>query len=233
MGKTDPWFDSLYRENAERLFKIALNLLGDWGVAEELVDRLVDCLYSFEGEPDTDALDRCLAELDEAGAGGAAFDVEQGLRVFHERFDAAFEGSGGKVKKQPRYRRPLARIAIIAAVLCAFMFTVQASGLDIFGAIARWTSEQFSFVKAGEEKPPHENLAYASLQEALDDCGVTEKLSPTHFPEGAVFSDIRIQGEKMKCLFSPHIRLGMKSSTFPSSVRQALHTTKLRSMTLT
>lgn len=37
MGKTDPWFDSLYCENADRLFKIAFRILGDRGVAEELV----------------------------------------------------------------------------------------------------------------------------------------------------------------------------------------------------
>ena len=37
MGRTDPWFDSLYRENAQRLFKVAYRVLKNRDVAEELV----------------------------------------------------------------------------------------------------------------------------------------------------------------------------------------------------
>ena len=37
MGRTDPWFDSLYRENAQRLFKVAYHVLKNRAVAEELV----------------------------------------------------------------------------------------------------------------------------------------------------------------------------------------------------
>jgi len=186
---------------------------------EELVDKLVDCLYSADGGTDIEALDRCLAELDAAGAGGVSFDVEQGLKDFHERFDAAFESSTGEVKKTPRRTRPLARIAIIAAVLCAFMFTAQASGLDIFGAIARWTSEQFSFVKAGEQKDPlQENEAYASLQKVLDDFGVTESLVPTWFPEGTHFFEVRVQEEKNRVFIFATYTLG--NGEFYISIRK-------------
>jgi len=37
VGRTDPWFDSLYRENAQRLFKVAYHVLKNRAVAEELV----------------------------------------------------------------------------------------------------------------------------------------------------------------------------------------------------
>lgn len=37
VGRTDPWFDSLYRENAQRLFKVAYRVLKNRAVAEELV----------------------------------------------------------------------------------------------------------------------------------------------------------------------------------------------------
>lgn len=37
MGQTDPWFDSLYRENAQRLFKVAYQILNNRAIAEELV----------------------------------------------------------------------------------------------------------------------------------------------------------------------------------------------------
>lgn len=164
---------------------------------EALADRLVDCLYSFEGEEDIEALDRCLEDLEMAGAVCEDFDVEQGLKDFHERFSDAFESSPQEVKKPARSRRPLARIAIIAAALvCAFAVTAQASGLDILGAIARWTSEQFSFVREGEMRGPDKKLEYDSLQDALDEYHVSEKLAPTKFLEGTVFSDILVRQEK-------------------------------------
>ena len=37
MGKIDPWFDSLYRNNAGRLFRVANHILQNRSVAEELV----------------------------------------------------------------------------------------------------------------------------------------------------------------------------------------------------
>lgn len=161
---------------------------------EELLDKLIDCLYSFEDESDMAALDRCLEELDAAGAKCEPFDVEQGLQDFHERFGDAFEGSAQNVKKQTRYRRPLARIAIIAAALCAFVFTAQASGLDIIGTIARWTSEQFAFVKVNEEeREPNRNLGDATLKAALVDAGVVEELAPDDFPDGAEMIDIQVR----------------------------------------
>jgi len=177
---------------------------------EQLVDRLVDCLFSFEGEADLEALDRCLEDLDKAGAVLEDFDVEQGLKDFHERFGDAFESEPQKSEKNVRSRRPLARIAIIAAALCAFVFTAQATGLDIFGAIARWTSEQFSFVREGEIKGPDQKLAFDTLQDALDQCEVTEKLSPTKFPEGTEMTDIRLIREKDGVVISSTYEFGEK-----------------------
>ena len=37
VGRIDPWFDSLYRANSERLFKVAYYVLKNRAVAEELV----------------------------------------------------------------------------------------------------------------------------------------------------------------------------------------------------
>ena len=177
--------------------------------SEELLDRLADCLYSFEGEVDIASIDRCLEELEQAGVPGEDFDVERSLQEFHERYAPAFETRASENKKKgSRVRRPLARIAIIAAALCAFMVTAQASGFDIFGAIARWTSEQFAFVKVDEIKDTHEDGMYRSLQDALSDWKVAEKLAPTKFPEGAVLSDIMVRQEKENVAFSAKYALG-------------------------
>ena len=161
---------------------------------EKLLDKLIDCLYSFEDESDMVALDRCLEELDTAGAKCEPVDVERGLQDFRERFGDALEGSAQNVKKQTRYRRPLARIAIIAAALCAFVFTAQASGLDIIGTIARWTSEQFAFVKVNEEeREQNRELLFDSLQDALNEYSIKAQLSPTRCPSDANLQDIQVR----------------------------------------
>ena len=40
---------------------------------EKRLDRLLDCLYSFDSDTDISEIDRCLEELDQAGAEGADF----------------------------------------------------------------------------------------------------------------------------------------------------------------
>ena len=187
---------------------------------EELLDRLAECLYSFEGEADMAAIDRCLEELEQAGAPGEDFDVERSLQEFHERYAPAFETTAGRNEKNgPRVRRPLARIAIIAAAICAFLVTAQASGFDILGAIARWSSEEFAFVKmAGDEREPDRKQPYATLQDALDDWNVAEELAPDKFPEGAKLSDIRVKQEKENVVFSAKYTL--RGEMFRVSIRK-------------
>ena len=186
---------------------------------EKMVDNLIDCLFGYKGESDIAAIDQCLEELEAAGAVCEPFDVEQGLKDFHERYAAAFEGSLKPVKKPSRVRRPLARIAIIAAALCAFVFTAQASGFDILGAIARWSNEQFSFVKVGEaEKEPERDSEYISLQNVLDEYTVTEKLSPTVFPEGTECQDVRVKEVKDGLIISATYMLA--GEKFYISIRQ-------------
>ena len=182
----------------------------DQANSEELLDRLADCLYSFEGDADIASIDRCLEELEQAGVPGEDFDVERSLQEFHERYAPAFETRTSENKKKgSRVRRPLARIAIIAASICAFMITAQASGYDIFGAIARWTSEQFAFVKIDEdEKEPNRKLPYATLRDALRDRKVEESLAPSQFPKGTVLSDIMVRQEKEHVAFSAEYTLG-------------------------
>jgi len=157
---------------------------------EKRLDELIDRLYDFEGEPDLDAIDRDLAELEAAGMEFQEFDVEQEWQNFRARYGDALNFGEQEVSRPTRRRRPLARIAIIAAALCLFMVTAQASGLDIIGAIARWTSEQFSLVKVGDEKDEHQEILFRSLQDILDEYLVKEDLIPRKYPEGTEFVDV-------------------------------------------
>lgn len=170
---------------------------------ERLLDQLIDCLYSIEGDTDTSAMNRCLEELEVAGVlCEDEFDVERGLRGFHEKFGTVSDEKKA-VQKKTQVRRPMARIAIIAAALCAcFAATAQASGFDLIGAIAKWTSEKFAFVKVDSEKTERQENSSDSLQNALKDNRIEERLAPTWFPEGSELFDLQIREKKGSTMIS-------------------------------
>ena len=98
--------------------------------------------------------------------------------------------------KQCRKRCSKRKAILLASVICvllASLMTVQAAGIDVFGAIARWTTELFSFGKTEErsglvvdgkwpEIDEKQNLQFTSLQDALDFYGVTEIEVPQWIP---------------------------------------------------
>ena len=104
-------------------------------------------------------------------------------------------------------------IAVAAIVLVlGGMITAQAAGIDVFGAFARWTEDLFTFGSVhgqgandttdepDQQSVSRQPLEYSSLQEALDDYGVTEITAPTWFPEGYVLTGISIVNfEEIDC----------------------------------
>lgn len=112
--------------------------------------------------------------------------------------------------------RRVRRVGLIAAITVVVMLGVmviaQAAGLDVFGAIARWTDESFSLgtiryksavdvpndttattpPQAPEDERALINSEYTSIQEALDACGITEVAAPTWIPEGYSFDGVDI-----------------------------------------
>lgn len=98
--------------------------------------------------------------------------------------------------KQRRKRCSKRKAILLAAVICVLLtslMTVQAAGIDVFGSIARWTTELFSFGKTEErsglvvdgkwpEIDEKQNLQFTSLQDALDFYGVTEIEVPQWIP---------------------------------------------------
>ena len=123
-------------------------------------------------------------------------------------------------KRVVRFRR-VWRTALVAAAVVACMFaimvTVQAAGVDIFGAMARWTEDIFSFGQiapnskvsdgpaketAGSEmEGPDPDRVFSSLQEALDAYGITEVHEPAWLPEGYALGTLDVL-----CLDDPFLR---------------------------
>lgn len=101
--------------------------------------------------------------------------------------------------KRTRRFSQLWRTLLIAAAavgcMLAAMVTVQAAGLDVFGAMAQWTQDMFSFRRVpsdnevrdsanGGSHVGREAQSFASLQEALDAYGITQVHEPTQLPDG-------------------------------------------------
>ena len=116
-------------------------------------------------------------------------------------------------KRVVRFKR-VWRTALVAAIAIACMFailvTAQAAGIDVFGAMARWTQDVFSFGQIVPNSQVSDNLAqetetpdaeFASLQEALDAYGMTEVHEPSWLPEGYALEEL-----DATCLDDPFLR---------------------------
>ena len=173
---------------------------------EELLDRLADCLAEVEDEAGADRLEACLDELEEEyGEVAPDFDPARSLDGFRTRYRSGEtpppaprkpDAPAGQSAAKPRRPRRSVRIAIIAAILiCVCVAAVQASGTNLLGMIATWTSEQFHMEREEGAEPPLPSkpdtlFQYQSLQEALDEYGIVLPLAPTWFPEGTTLETI-------------------------------------------
>ena len=108
--------------------------------------------------------------------------------------------------KQVR-RTVLAAAAAIACML-AIMVTAQAAGIDVFGAMARWTEDIFSFGQIPPDSVVSDNLngeaagpEFSSLQAAFDAYGMTEVHEPAWLPEGYALEELDAM-----CLDDPFLR---------------------------
>lgn len=114
-------------------------------------------------------------------------------------------------KRVVRFKRVWRKALVAAAaIICVFavMVTAQAAGVDVFGAIARWTEDVFSFGQIPPDSVVSDNLngeatgpEFSSLQEAFDAYGMTEVHEPTWLPEGYTLKELDVT-----CLDDPFLR---------------------------
>ncbi len=91
-------------------------------------------------------------------------------------------------KTRPRLRRRFRILAAAVVAVFAMMVAAQASGLDFFGWLGRWTDELLWF---SSESPNTEKGAtsrttqiHDMLQDAVEKCGITVPVVPTWYPDG-------------------------------------------------
>lgn len=87
-----------------------------------------------------------------------------------------------QVRKPVRHVfRRVGLVAAVIVVIFGLMITAQAAGLDIFGAIARWTDETFHFSVSGEAQAADWTEPF---QEDLSEAGLDSSFIPTYLPDG-------------------------------------------------
>ena len=104
------------------------------------------------------------------------------------------------VHRHSRGIRWMIRIAGVAAILAILFFvttiTAYALGYDVWGTIAKWSSETFSFAEeesrdnSGESGQSSTSPEFSSLQEALDYYDIETAIAPTWIPERFVMESV-------------------------------------------
>lgn len=170
-----------------------------------------------------DALEEAIIEKENENSTGFFPDVDQQWEQFVTHYlpdqkDTALESErtehavSAQINQQSltvppkrvvRFKR-VWRTALIAAVAIACMFaamvTAQAAGVDVFGTMAQWTEDVFSFGRIAPDSqvsddPGQEttdqgsessSAEFTSLQKAFDAYSMTEVHEPSWLPEGYI-----------------------------------------------
>ena len=188
-------------------------------LAPSLSDRPEDEAY-------VDALEEAIIEKENENPTGFFPDVDQQWEQFVAHYlpetdQAASEPEPAEHAISPQTTRHVPQKRVIqlrqagrtilvaaAAIVCALaiMVTAQAAGVDVFGAMARWTEDVFSFGPVAPDSqvsddPVQETVGpeaeipdagFASLQEAFDAYGMTEVRGPGWLPEGYALDGVDV-----------------------------------------
>lgn len=185
-----------------------------------------------EDEAYVDALEEAIIEKEKENPTGFLPDIDQQWEQFVTQYlpdieEAALEPDAISAQTDQAPQKRVVRLgrvwrtalvaAAAAACMLAIMVTVQAAGVDIFGAMARWTEDIFSFGQIAadsqvydglvretaepEMESPEPNRVLSSLQEAFDAYGMTEVHEPIWLPEGYTLDNIDVL-----CLDDPFLR---------------------------
>lgn len=95
-------------------------------------------------------------------------------------------------RKHLHWLRVVSSTAAVLAIIVLGSITAKAFGVDIWEVVVKWTQETFHFGEWGNSDP-NNNRTYSSLQEALEQGGITTSLVPTWVPTGYELSDIAVE----------------------------------------
>lgn len=110
----------------------------------------------------------------------------EGQSLYPVRSDPETQPAPTPTKKSRRFRpRKILIVAAVLVLMFGSMLTAQAAGVDVFGAIGRWTEEKFHF----ELPINHDDLAGETdynLRNASQKADLPGSVAPIWCPEGFV-----------------------------------------------
>ncbi len=130
----------------------------------------------------------------------AAKETEEAYATFRKHYmpKGKQEGRTKEIQFPNRVFRTIAAVLAIVLVLAVgTSVTAKAFHVDIWGKFATWTKEIFQFTNSSQgttvPNPEKEyNAELKSLQEALAEEKVTERIVPTWMPEGYISKDLSV-----------------------------------------
>lgn len=170
---------------------------------EALLDELMELTEAAaNGDVDLEKIDAYLNALDEKDPLPFEIDTEAALTDFHNKHGLLIKESREAHRRHLKTKRTASKIAAAIAIVCVTSSLVaEACGIDVFGTIARWTSEVFHF---GQNETPYaevgnypieigETKEYDTVQNAVDALEITDPLMPTWVPERYGLSSVIVQ----------------------------------------
>lgn len=153
----------------------------------EIVDEMENIFLGDNSDDmDVDQLLAYLDHLDQVAPIDEPFDAEESYQQFAQEHAALLEAAQTtapvkSVRHAPRIIRRLIPVASIIILIVGIASITYASSTPF----AQWVNETFSF----NSRPTGE---YTSLQEALDDYSIKEKLLPNWLPKEYVISTVSV-----------------------------------------
>ncbi len=154
----------------------------------EAVSHILEVLQKREDSliTDTADADKAWAEFQACynipeGKGQALYPCEEDRAVHREKV-----ASTEKPRKRSIPWKLAGTIAATIALVFALMIGAQASGMDVFGALAQWTSETLHF---GVRKSSIQSENYELFLNELSEYDIQKELAPTWCPTGFAASE--------------------------------------------
>lgn len=124
-------------------------------------------------------------------------------RSTHHADGAAPSAYAAQGRRRSSLRRWGVRGILVAAALAIFLLSISAAaaaaGHGLWRMLAQWTDEiihlapgQIVRADRDEIRIPEEGTGYASLQDALDDCGLAQPVAPRWLPDGFTQVDLGV-----------------------------------------
>lgn len=158
---------------------------------EELAQAMEQALDQMnEDTYDQAVIDAYLDALDAKAPMPEAPDVEESYGQFQSMLSQVLpEEAPPKPKRRGSVLRMILRVALAAAFLFGCLMMAQAGGVDVFGAVIRWTDDAFYLETQKDHTAVPSCIPY---QGKFESAGLDAAYMPTWIPDGYSVGEIEV-----------------------------------------